>query len=90
VRDWEPRTALLGGPEGLDFYRRLFEDTFVYLKPDGFMVIEIGYDQLAAIEELSAAYSWEILNVTRDLQGFPRTLTLKNMSENTAALRLSR
>jgi hypothetical protein len=54
------------------------------------MVIEIGYDQFAAIEELSAAYSWEILDVTRDLQGFPRTLTLKNMSENTAALRLSR
>lgn len=90
VRDWEPHAALLGGPEGLDFYRRLFEDTTGYLKPDGFMVIEIGYDQFAAIEELSAAYSWQILDVTRDLQGFPRTLTLKNLSENTAAFRLSR
>jgi len=90
VRDWEPHAALLGGPEGLDFYGRLFGDAAGYLKPDGFMVIEIGYDQFAAIEELSAAHSWEILDVTRDLQGFPRTLTLKNMSENTAALRLSR
>jgi len=89
VRDWEPHAALLGGPEGLDFYRRLFYDATGYLKPDGFMVIEIGYDQFAAIAELSAGYSWEILDVTRDLQGIPRTLTLKNMSENTAALRLS-
>jgi release factor glutamine methyltransferase len=90
VRDWEPRTALLGGPEGLDFYRRLFEDTFVYLKPDGFMVIEIGYDQFAAIEELSAAYSWEILDVTRDLQDIPRTLTLRKASDSPASVRLSR
>jgi release factor glutamine methyltransferase len=90
VRDWEPHAALLGGPEGLDFYRRLFEDATGYLKPDGFIVIEIGYDQFDAIEKLSAVYSWEIVEVTRDLQGIPRTLTLKNMSENTSALRLSR
>ena len=90
VRDWEPHSALFGGPEGLDFYRRLLEDTTGYLKRDGFMVIEIGYDQFAAIEKLSAAYSWEIVDVTRDLQDIPRTLTLRIMSENTAALRLSR
>jgi release factor glutamine methyltransferase len=90
VRDWEPHAALLGGPEGLDFYRRLFEDTFVYLKPDGFMVIEIGYDQFAAIEELSVAYSWEILDVTRDLQDIPRTLTLRKASDSPASVRLSR
>ena len=90
VRDWEPHAALLGGPEGLDFYRRLFGDAAAYLKPDGFMVIEIGYDQFAAIEELSAAHSWEIVDVTLDLQDIPRTLTLRIMSENTATLRLSR
>jgi len=90
VRDWEPHAALLGGPEGLDFYGRLFEDAAGYLKPDGFMVIEIGYDQFAAIEKLSAECSWEIVDVTRDLQDIPRTLTLRIMSENTAALRLSR
>lgn len=90
VRDWEPHAALFGGPEGLDFYRRLLEEAIEYLKPEGFMVIEIGYDQFAAIEELSAAYSWEIVDVTRDLQDIPRTLTLRNMSENTAELRLSR
>lgn len=90
VRDWEPHAALLGGPEGLDFYRRLFEDAAEYLKPEGFMVIEIGYDQFDAIEKLGAVYSWEIVEVTNDLQGIPRTLTLRNMSENTAALRLSR
>ena len=90
VRDWEPHAALFAGPEGLDFYRRLFEDATEYLKPEGFMVIEIGYDQFDAIEKLSAVYSWEIVDVTRDLQGIPRTLTLRNMSENTAALRLSR
>jgi hypothetical protein len=54
------------------------------------MVIEIGYDQFAAIEELSAAYSWEILDVTRDLQDIPRTLTLRKASDSPASVRLSR
>jgi release factor glutamine methyltransferase len=90
VRDWEPHAALFGGPEGLDFYRRLFGRAIEYLEPRGFMVIEIGYDQFDAISELSDANSWEIVDVTRDLQDIPRTLTLRNASDNPAGLRLSR
>jgi len=77
VRDWEPHVALFGGPDGLEFYRRLLADIGQYLKRGGFAVIEIGYSQLSAISDLVSASSLDLVEVTRDLQGIPRTLSLQ-------------
>jgi len=44
VRDFEPRVALDGGPDGLDFYRRIIPETEHYLAAAGFLVVEIGAD----------------------------------------------
>jgi release factor glutamine methyltransferase len=52
VRDWEPRGALDGGPEGLDFYRRLLREGAAYLRAGGWLVMEIGHGQGAAIMRL--------------------------------------
>lgn len=41
----DPRLALDGGADGLDFYRRLLADGWDYLKPGGAMLLEIGADQ---------------------------------------------
>ncbi|HXG91251.1 MAG TPA: peptide chain release factor N(5)-glutamine methyltransferase [Blastocatellia bacterium] len=81
VRDWEPRVALYGGADGLDFYRRLLNDAPKYLKPRGYMIIEIGYSQLDAIRNLIDATALELIDVTSDLQGIPRTLTLRKPGE---------
>lgn len=48
VRDYDPRTALDGGSDGLSFYRRIFRDIFNYL-PNGWLVMEIGFDQVADV-----------------------------------------
>lgn len=77
VRDWEPREALFGGAEGLDFYRRLLVEGLTFVKPGGYMIFEIGYNQLDAIKEIIAALEWELIDVVNDLQGIPRTVTLR-------------
>lgn len=77
VRDWEPREALFGGVEGLDFYRRLLAEGLTFVKTGGYMIFEIGYDQLGAITEIIAAVEWELVDVVNDLQGIPRTVTLR-------------
>lgn len=77
VRDWEPHEALFGGVDGLDFFRRLLADGLKYVRPGGYLVFEIGYSQLDAISDIIAALEWEPVDVTRDLQGIPRTLTVR-------------
>ncbi|MCD6395505.1 MAG: peptide chain release factor N(5)-glutamine methyltransferase [Planctomycetes bacterium] len=52
VRDYEPRQALYGGIDGLDVYRRIAEKIDPFLKPDGALILEIGYAQGPAIRQL--------------------------------------
>lgn len=52
VKDYEPKLALDGGKDGLDFYRELAEFAPAHLKEQGTLVLEIGYDQGAAVLEL--------------------------------------
>jgi release factor glutamine methyltransferase len=49
VRDWEPRHALDGGEDGLDFYRHLLDEAPRYLSTNGWFVLEIGDGQDAAL-----------------------------------------
>ena len=48
----EPRIALDGGADGLDFYRRIILESVHYLKKGGLLLFEIGEDQRSAIEEI--------------------------------------
>lgn len=52
VKDYEPQTALLAGEDGLDVYRRIVERIDRFLKPDGALLLEIGYAQGPAVREL--------------------------------------
>jgi len=53
VQDWEPSAALDGGPDGLDFYRRLLREGPAYLCPSGGLVMEIGHRQGTAVLHLA-------------------------------------
>ncbi|HST20001.1 MAG TPA: peptide chain release factor N(5)-glutamine methyltransferase [Blastocatellia bacterium] len=83
VHDWEPHTALFGGADGLNFYRRLLADGLKYVKPGGYLVCEIGYTQLDVISDMIAGPSWELIEAISDLQGIPRTLTVRKVSGST-------
>jgi release factor glutamine methyltransferase len=55
VRDWEPRIALDGGPDGLGFYRRLAPAAARALSPGAWVVVEIGAGQREDVEASFAA-----------------------------------
>ncbi len=70
VREFEPKVAVFAGESGLEVYRRLVPQAHEALKPGGWLVVEIGYSQAAAVHEL--LQDWAEVRVTPDLQGIPR------------------
>ncbi|MBC8468695.1 MAG: peptide chain release factor N(5)-glutamine methyltransferase [Planctomycetes bacterium] len=52
VKDYEPKLALYAGLEGLDTYERILEKVEDFLKPDGSLMMEIGYAQGPAIQRM--------------------------------------
>ncbi len=72
VRDYEPALALFAGDDGLEVYRRLIPEAFVALAPGGFVALEIGYGQEAAIRALLADAGFVQVEFVPDLQGIPR------------------
>lgn len=58
VREYEPREALFAGPQGLDLFAPLFEGLRAHalLKPDGVVLLEIGYAQGAALSRLARLF----------------------------------
>lgn len=52
VRDFEPKQALVAGPDGLDFYRRLAKKLPAFLLPHGHVWLEIGHGQGKALAKL--------------------------------------
>ena len=52
VKAYEPPGALLAGADGLDVYQRITEKVDDFLKPDGVLMLEIGYAQGPAVGEL--------------------------------------
>ncbi len=77
VKDYDPHLALDGGEDGLKFYRIIAEKAMDYLKSDGYLVLEIGYDQEDDLRKLFEEAGFENVKVTKDLSGLPRMLTAR-------------
>lgn len=75
----EPRLALDGGEDGLDFYRRLAGDSYFCLQPGGTLLMEHGATQQAAIIAIFRESGWpaEALHGFRDYGAKPRVLLAK-------------
>lgn len=78
VRDYEPRIALDGGPEGLTIYRRLVAEALAYLVPGGFLLVEIGSTQAESVSTLMTQAGWLSPMIIRDLAKLPRVLVTRN------------
>lgn len=72
VRDFDPRIALDGGGDGLDFYRQLAAEVPARLNTGGGLVAEFGDGQENAIERLFTGASWSGVTIHRDLSGRAR------------------
>ncbi len=71
---YDPPTALDGGEDGLDCYRSITARLALLLKPGGFVVFEIGYDQAAAVTKLLADHGFVVEPPVRDLAAHDRVL----------------
>ncbi|HXG51207.1 MAG TPA: peptide chain release factor N(5)-glutamine methyltransferase [candidate division Zixibacteria bacterium] len=84
IADWEPRVALDGGADGLDFYRRIFDDARGYLAQGGFLALEIGSGMAGPVGELiESARVYGRPAVYRDSSGLERVLVARRPTAET-------
>lgn len=74
VRDHEPRMALDGTEDGLEFYRRIIAEAGQYLVSSGMLFFEIGYDQGQAVSELMRKHGYREVQVVQDYAGLDRVV----------------
>ena len=74
VRNYEPALALFAGA-GLDIYRRLIPCAWAVLAAGGFLAMEIGYGQDAAVAGLLADSGFDQVEFTAGLQAIPRVVS---------------
>jgi release factor glutamine methyltransferase len=76
VRDWEPRRALDGGPDGLAAYRTILREGKRYLNSGGRMLLEVDPDILDGLLSLEAMVLYRVERLVKDFSGFDRLLIL--------------
>lgn len=75
VKDHEPRMALDGGRDGLDYYRIIADKASLHLKTGGVLALEIGADQAADVKKLlRKAGTYDRIEVMRDLAQLDRAV----------------
>lgn len=72
---WEPRMALDGGEDGLDFYREIAQKWLVKLRPGGIAAVEIGIHQDQEVPTLLKQSGLKEIRVIPDLSGIPRVVS---------------
>ena len=81
VRDFEPRVAVFAGERGLDVIGPLVQQAHRALKPGCWLALEIGYSMREAVLDLLYSTMWEDIRVVPDLQGIPRVVAGKKLSQ---------
>ncbi len=72
VRDWEPHTALRGGPDGTEILSRWIASAPRHLAPGGWMAVEIGYTQAARVLAFFQSAGFSDITTTMDFAGIGR------------------
>lgn len=75
---FEPRIALDAGDDGISFYRRIIKDAPAYLKKNGFLIMEMGYNQSDRISELiEKSRCFCVEEIVKDYSGIKRVMVAK-------------
>ncbi len=78
IREYEPRTALDGGQDGLDLIRKLFSQVAQRVKSDGWLLLEIGATQGQAVSALvRQVFPMAAVNLHRDYAGLTRVVEIQ-------------
>lgn len=68
IRLYEPVSALIAGPDGLSAYRKLVPEALKYLRPGGWLVLELGRGQFPAVRELTeSTEGYEEISAVKDM-----------------------
>ena len=74
----EPEMALVGGADGLDFYRRLIDDAPRYLKEGGIVLFEVGIGEAQDVAELGKRRGFSVQRILPDYAGIDRVVVLSD------------
>jgi release factor glutamine methyltransferase len=77
VKNFEPLKALRGGKDGLWFYQQFARNAAKYIKRDGHIYCEIGYDQAEACKSIFELNGWREIIITYDLGHNPRVISAR-------------
>lgn len=82
VRDFEPRLALDGGEDGLDFYRAILQNFTAALQPNGYLCLEFGMGQERAVCALLMRGGYEVLELRKDTADITRAVLAQKREED--------
>ena len=74
VKNFEPRIALDGGMDGLNFYRQITSESKRYLVDNGLLIYEIGFDQGKSVSDILIKEGFSNVSILKDLQGLDRVV----------------
>lgn len=78
----EPILALDGGEDGLDIYRRIIGEAYKFLNDNGYLCLEIGYDQKEdVIKLIEETIHYKEIYSKKDLAGNDRIVVCKKLSK---------
>lgn len=77
VKEYEPRMALDGGIDGLDFYRKIADESKDFMTDDAKIILEIGFGQRDDVENIFVEKGFVLEDIKKDLPGVERALCFK-------------
>jgi release factor glutamine methyltransferase len=77
IRSYEPRLALAGGPDGLNFYRRIAVGAGDHLTHGGAIIVEVGEDQAKEVAAIFRASALDDIAILNDLAGIQRVVVAR-------------
>ena len=76
VKDFEPKLALDGGKDGLDFYKKILKLSKDFINKSGRLYLEIGYDQAKEVVDLAKKEGYYNIQIIKDLSGRDRGISM--------------